>query len=227
MEHTTTKIAELPLSTDIGNNNKSMLEQPNNYIPINVHPNPYGGSGVSDVMSPPMNQDSNQQNQLHETVEIRPKPPQTQYLSEEQMLELQTLSHQQLPSRDIPMNPSDITQDEQATPNYIQKKVHFDDYVKEHSDFSKEQFDTHERGKEDARFWYTLLGELQVPIFVGVIYFIFQMPVLNQYLFKKLSFLSIYNEDGNFNFYGLLLKSMMFSIIYFTCIQAINYVLIL
>ena len=138
METTTTRIADLPLSNDI-NNNKAMAEQPNNYMPMNVHPNPYGNSNNPDVMAPPMNPQEGMQTQLQQNVQIRPQPPQTQYMSEEQMLELQALSHQQLPSRDIPMNPSQIIQDEQANPNYIQKKVHFDDYVNEHYEFSKKE----------------------------------------------------------------------------------------
>ena len=222
METTTTRIADLPLSNDM-NNNKAMLEQPNNYMPMNVHPNPYGNSNNPDVMAPPINPQEGLQNQLQQNVEIRPQPPQTQYMSEEQMLELQSLSHQQLPSRDIPMNPSQIVQDEQATPNYIQKKVHFDDYVNEHYEFSKKEFDNHEKEKDQARFWDTLLGEAQVPLLIGLIYFIFQMPIINQYIFKNLSFLAIYNEDGNFNFYGLLLKSILFSILYYTCIQSIHF----
>ena len=33
-------------------------------------------------------------------------------------------------------------------------------------------------------------------------------------IFQKLAFLAIYNADGNFNMYGLILKSVLFGIVF-------------
>jgi len=193
------------------------------YVPINVHPNPYGiQNDQSNLAPPPSSSHEPFVNNMVDETKMRPAPPQTQYMTEEQMLELQTMAHQRLPSRDIPMNQSSITQDEEATPNYIKKKVHFEDYVNEHNEFTKKKYDDYEKSKDQERLWDTIMSELQVPILIGLLYFIFQMPIIHTYLFKKLSFLAIYKEDGNFNFYGLLLKSMMFGAVYYSCIKGIH-----
>ena len=48
-----------------------------------------------------------------------------------------------------------------------------------------------------------------------MLYFLFQLPIVNAQIFKKFSFLSIYDADGNFNIYGLGFKSMLFGSIYY------------
>jgi len=60
----------------------------------------------------------------------------------------------------------------------------------------------------------TLLTEIQIPSFIGILFFVFQMPLIDALIFKKFSFMRIYNEDGNFNFYGLFVKSLMFGFSY-------------
>ena len=40
MDSSITRIADLPAPNS--NDKKNTIEQPNNYVPINVHPNPYG-----------------------------------------------------------------------------------------------------------------------------------------------------------------------------------------
>jgi hypothetical protein len=60
------------------------------------------------------------------------------------------------------------------------------------------------------------LTELQTPILICILFFIFQLPIINTIIFKKFSFLSLHNEDGNFNFYGLLFKSMMFGSLFYS-----------
>jgi len=46
--------------------------------------------------------------------------------------------------------------------------------------------------------------------------FLFQLPMINTMIFKKFSFLSIHTNDGNFNFFGLLFKSIMFGTSYYS-----------
>jgi hypothetical protein len=41
------------------------------------------------------------------------------------------------------------------------------------------------------------------------------MPIVNNYIFRKLAFLAIYDTDGNFNTYGLFLKSVLFGFVYY------------
>ena len=60
-----------------------------------------------------------------------------------------------------------------------------------------------------------MIHEFQVPIILGLLYFFFQLPIVNAQIFKKFAFLSIYDEDGNFNIYGLGLKSVLFGSVYY------------
>ena len=63
----------------------------------------------------------------------------------------------------------------------------------------------------------------QVPIFVGILFFIFHMPIINHLLFRHLAFLSLNNEDGSFNVYGLLFKSILFGTVYFLFTQIVHF----
>ena len=69
-----------------------------------------------------------------------------------------------------------------------------------------------------------LLNDIQMPLFVGILFFIFQLPLVNTMIFKKFSFLSIYNEDGNFNVYGLILKSSLFGSFYMFSNKIISFI---
>ena len=51
--------------------------------------------------------------------------------------------------------------------------------------------------------------DLQMPILIGVLYFIFQMPVFRAQLLHFLP--SLFGEDGNFKIMGLTATSVMFA----------------
>ena len=124
-----------------------------------------------------------------------------------------------IPTRDIPMNPNSFTHDDQARPNYVpQKSVHFQDgggsgggshdYIKEHTSMESivranarqsNQIDTIE----------AIYYDLQMPILIGVLYFIFQMPVFRAQLLHFLP--SLFAEDGNFKIIGVTATSAMFA----------------
>lgn len=128
-----------------------------------------------------------------------------------------------IPTRDIPMNPTVFTHDEQARPNYV-KTVHFQeggssDYIKEHTSMESiaranarqsNQIDTIE----------AIYYDLQMPILVGVMYFIFQMPVFRAQLLHFLP--SLFGEDGNFKMVGLTATSAMFAGIFFVIMKIFN-----
>ena len=55
-----------------------------------------------------------------------------------------------------------------------------------------------------------LFDKIQIPIMISLMFFLFHLPIINTIIFKRFSFLSIYTDDGNFNIYGLCLKSILF-----------------
>lgn len=130
-----------------------------------------------------------------------------------------------IPTRDIPMNPNSFTHDDQARPNYVPqpKMVHFEDgggdYIKDHTSLENivraniresNQLDTLE----------AIYYDIQMPILVGVLYFIFQMPVFRAQLLHFLP--SLFGEDGNFKMIGLTATSAMFAGIFFVIMKILN-----
>lgn len=204
-----TRIADLPdnINGGVQNTFNPNMQQPpvtNGYVPINVHPNPYGISAQNPIMDPPIHQQP-----MH-------KQQKPQYISEENMVLLQT-PQQRLPSRDIPNDQSSYTNDEEVIPNYISKpKQTISDYVREHEDMTERNLREYEEKNRKEKKLDLLLTEFQTPIFVMILFFLFQLPMINTLVFKRFSFLSIYNTDGNFNFNGLLLKSILFGFFYYS-----------
>ena len=56
------QMAPMSQPTNISNN-RGMTGEATNYVPINVHPNPYGISAQNPIMPPPQNPQQQQQNQ--------------------------------------------------------------------------------------------------------------------------------------------------------------------
>jgi hypothetical protein len=150
-------------------------------------------------------------------------PPQSQYLSEEQQMQLHNLQHQRLPSRDIPNDQSGYNHDEQVTPNYIPKPKLEKDYVREYEDMTEKNLRDYEDKNRKEKKLDMILTELQVPIFIAILFFFFQLPMVNTLVFKRFAFLSIYNADGNFNFSGLVLKSVLFGLFYYFTLKFTNF----
>ena len=229
MENTTTRISDLPdpnsqnMQHQHMNNSQStkLTEMPNNYTPINVHPNPYGVSDQNPIMSPPEQPISPQQEMISNNA-TKQVP---QYLTEEQRQMIMPSQQQRLPSRHIQQDTTQYAQDERVQPNYIPNETVSNDYVREYEEFTDKNIQRHEKENERNQQIDDILSDLQVPIFVSILFFVFQLPIINAYIFKRFSFLSIYNDDGNFNFYGLLFKSWIFGSIYYLITKFTNFLI--
>jgi hypothetical protein len=206
-----TRIADLP-EGGLQNTFNPNVQQPpvtNGYTPINLHPNPYGISAQNPIMTPPQQQAPIQQQQ---------------YISEEQRAQIQSMQPQRLPSRDIPNDQSGYNHDEQVTPNYIPKPKMEKDYVRDYEDMTEKNLREYEDKNRKEKKLDMILTELQVPIFIAILFFFFQLPMVNTLVFKRFAFLSIYNADGNFNFSGLVLKSVLFGLFYYFTLKFTNFV---
>lgn len=119
-----------------------------------------------------------------------------------------------LPSRDIPIDPARITQDQQVQPNFVPEVTapQKADYIKQHeieSEVESKQIrNEHVNSKLD-----TLYDEIQTPLLIGVLFFILQLPFFGKFLRKN--FQSLYTNDGNINMYGYIFKATLFSGIYY------------
>lgn len=214
MENNTTRISDLPENIQIyqSNNQMSNSSPPpasafpntngNNYIPINIHPNPYGNSGAPNGVITPI------------------IPPPTGNFYEDE-------PHQRLPSRDIRISQTNFTQDEEIRANYIPKSQTLKDYLKEYENGQQEEMDEpvriskHKKNKKRVRFTDDIFLQLQTPILLGALYFIFQMGIINRILYKVTErFFKMYNDDGSIGLYGNLAKSVLFGSAFFAITKA-------
>jgi hypothetical protein len=209
MMENTTRISDLPDSAPnytptipaaVETRQQNSEAMPTNYVPINVHPNPYGIST---------------QNPIPPTASQRAPPLPPHYLSEEQKHQIQGMQQQRLPSRDIPRETLEYTQDEEIQANYIPKRAVSKDYVREYEDMTERNLREYEGKKKAMNSANEFTDRMQIPVLIAILYLIFQLPIVNTMIFKKFSWFAIYDLDGNFNFYGLLLKSVLFGGVFY------------
>jgi len=132
-----------------------------------------------------------------------------------------------IPTRDIPMNPTAFTHDQQARPNYVpqpndgprENNGSSTDYIKDH--MSMENIvRTNARQSNQIDTLEAIYYDLQMPILIGVLYFIFQMPVFRAQLLHFIP--SLFGEDGNFKIVGLTATSAMFAGTFFVIMKIFN-----
>ena len=134
-----------------------------------------------------------------------------------------------LPSRDIPMNTSNIMNDAQINTNFIpnpqahaqgqqinqygpRSTMSSNNYIEEHEQdmTSEEKYRKSQVANSNAENIYKLI---QIPVIVGILYFAFQLPVTRKYVCKFIP--SVFNSDGNYNISGLIFMSALFATSFF------------
>jgi hypothetical protein len=221
----TTRISDLPENVTMQINKPNNLidsEQSTNYIPINVHPNPYGISAQNPIM-PTLQQPTAQQMQQIQKLEQISSSNRTDTLNEEQIRELKEMRQVNLPSKHVKIDTQEYTQDAEIQPNYIPRQKLTKDYILDYEETHEKKHIENEKKKYRESKIDALLSELQVPIMIAALFMIFQLPIVNTMVFKRFSFLMIYHEDGNFNFYGLIFKSILFGLAYYISQKSIEY----
>jgi len=183
MMNDSTRISDLPQPIMEQQNSS---DTSNTYKALNIHSNPFG----------------NGNNAINE---LQPYPRQ----EKKQELEIE---RQRLPSRDIEMNVNTYTQDEEITANFIPKPKNIKDYIKEHEKDEEERIINHKKEKDQKKNIYDVFTKFQEVLLIAILYFIFQMSIINRILRKHLTFLQIYDADGNFNLRGMIFKSVSFAV---------------
>jgi hypothetical protein len=127
----------------------------------------------------------------------------------------------QLPSRDIPQNTASINNDVNIQPNYIPPNNN--DYIANHvtpNEIIQQNRDKEMINDKTEEFYETI----QMPLLVGLLFFIFQLPFIRKNLFIYLP--SLFNKDGNPNLSGYLFNSAIFALLYFSFTFILKYILI-
>ena len=214
---------QMPRDAPQFNGITNLQEQNLSYAPMNIHPNPYGNSVDPNVIPLPQNPQMTQSNkQQHQQQQQAYQQPQQQSYQQPQT-DLHNMPHVRLPSRDIPMDQTAYQQDIEITPNFIPKPKLTGDYIKQYEEINEEKLQKHEKNVKMANQLDDTFVDIQIPILISILFFVFQMPIVNTILYKNFTFLSIYNTDGNINFYGIFFKSILFGSIFYVLHKAINF----
>lgn len=118
-----------------------------------------------------------------------------------------------LSSRDIPMDTLPMQQDIETSPNFVPEiSKNHNDYIP-HGDDLENIIKKQNNNAKKQNSIETLYSELQTPILLGVLYFMFQLPVLKKFIYQ--TFPSLFMSDGNLSINGHIFYSTLFSMIFY------------
>jgi hypothetical protein len=116
-----------------------------------------------------------------------------------------------LPARDIPQQQDHLVRDEQMRPNYVPTAQL--DYIPQETAPTAAPVKN-----ESLDVWY---DELQGPLLLAALYFLFQLPLLRQQLNQYLP--SLFEKSGQPNLGGYVFHSLMYAGVYYALNKARTY----
>ena len=99
-----------------------------------------------------------------------------------------------LPSRDIPQNTIPVVQDIQTTPNYIPQSNHMD-YINSNTN-SQNIISNYDRVEKFSENVHSLYEELQYPLLIGILFFLFQLLLFKILLDSILFYHFLFNRSS-------------------------------
>jgi hypothetical protein len=119
----------------------------------------------------------------------------------------------QLSSRDIPMTTIGHSNDPEVRPNYIPPPPSQNmDYIQNYEQAS-DMVNTYGRNNQKNNSLDDIYNEIQTPLLIAVLYFLFQLPFFRKFLFSY--FPILFSTDGNLNINGFLFTSVLFGFIFY------------
>jgi hypothetical protein len=118
----------------------------------------------------------------------------------------------QLPSRDISMSTIGISNDPHVQPNYVPPPQDNTDYIRNYEQTS-DMINDYNKNAQDNNSLDDMYNEIQVPLLLAVMYFLFQLPFFRKILFGY--FPVLFSTDGNMNINGFLFTSALFGLLYY------------
>jgi hypothetical protein len=125
-----------------------------------------------------------------------------------------------LPSRDIPQNQQHLSQDVHIQPNYIPVHDSQMDYIRAEQT-NEEIIRAHAQKQEKKNSFDLWYDELQTPVLIGILFFLFQLPVIQKQLCKLLP--SLFNKDGNPSLSGYVFTSVSFASVYYFLVKSMYF----
>lgn len=210
----TTNIMDLPSDPAAGNQSNNIImttnEMPNQMPPQNA-------------MQQPIN---NQTNTTYNAEIPKPNNAMSAVDNQKMMNEIVSGIQQasaagstQLPSRDIPMQTSNIIQDQQIKPDFLPQEETKDYIFNDQMEQNILQASSKKQNQKDSL--EVMYEELQVPIIIGLLYFLIQLPVVKKYFFKF--FPALYNSDGNPSLGGYIVHSIVFASLFYVMLKVVKH----
>ena len=196
---------------------------------LDLPTDPVGGGGGDMNRGVSLNASENVvQNQMQ-----KPQQPQMQAQNQNFSLDQTTISQivnglqqasisgaTQLPSRDIPMNTTSISNDAQVQPNYVPLAERQMDYIKDYEQ-TNDMIDNYNRNVNRNNSLDDMYNEIQTPLLLAVLYFLFQLPFFKRFLFGY--FPVLFSNDGNYNINGFLFTSILFGLLFYLLNKITNH----
>ena len=126
----------------------------------------------------------------------------------------------QLPSRDIPMTTTGHSNDPQVQPNYVPQPQTPVDYIRNYEQTS-DMINDYNKNMRQQNSLDDMYNEIQTPLLLAVLYFLFQLPFFRKFLFSY--FPILFSNDGNFNINGFIFSSLLFGLLFYTLNKVTNH----
>lgn len=123
-----------------------------------------------------------------------------------------------LPSRDIPINPTVVNNDNQIKPNFIPDNENTN-YINNYQN-PEDLISLNNKKQKSIDSLDIFYNEFQLPLLICVLYFLFQLPIFRKTLKKTLP--SLFAKDANPNFYGHIFTSTLFACVFYILVKLIN-----
>lgn len=118
------------------------------------------------------------------------------------------------------MTTTNLSNDPQIIPNYIPQLQNNNDYIKNDED-ANDIILHYNKTNNINNSLDDMYNEIQTPLLLAVLYFLFQLPFFRNFLFKYLPFL--FSNDGNYNLNGFLFVSVLFGLLFHFLMKITGY----
>ena len=121
-----------------------------------------------------------------------------------------------LPARDIPRQTTQHMVDPETRVEHVPEHR---DYITDHNNRQREAEKEIIRQENRQASVEVIHSELQAPVILAALFFIFQLPFLRKGIMKYIP--GMLNEDGHYNIYGYLIVSLLFAATYYGIDKAV------
>ena len=118
------------------------------------------------------------------------------------------------------MQTNQVMMDQNIKPDFVPEQPSVD-YIQNYNT-QQAQLQQLQQDKQRTINLSYILDELQFPIIVGLLFYIFQMPFTSSILQKHLTFL--FKTDGHYNQLGYISVSVLFGAIYYSTTLALKHI---